>query len=52
MRIEANVSEIYISSVNGIAETGEIINIDGTGNRVADCLYCGKSHWVLTWRLY
>lgn len=28
-------AEIYISSVNGIAESGEIINIDGTGNRVA-----------------
>ena len=28
-------AEIYISSVNGISEEGEIINIDGTGNRVA-----------------
>ena len=32
-------TEIYISSVNGIAETGEIINIDGTGNRVAAICY-------------
>ena len=35
----ANASEIYISSANGLAETGEIINIDGTCNRVAATLY-------------
>ena len=26
-------------SVNGLAETGELINIDGSGNRVASTLY-------------
>ncbi len=26
---------VYISSANGVAETGELVNIDGTGNRVA-----------------
>ena len=31
----ASKAEIYISSVNGISEQGEIINIDNTGNRVA-----------------
>ncbi len=31
---KARDAEVYISS-NAIAETGEIINIDGTGNRVA-----------------
>lgn len=36
---EAVQTQIYISSVNGIAETGEIINIDGTGNRVASGLF-------------
>ena len=36
---EANASEIYITSANGLAETGEIINIDGTCNRVAASLY-------------
>lgn len=39
MRIEANAADIYISSVNGLAETGEIINIDGTCNRVAAIFY-------------
>jgi len=28
-------ADIYISSVNGISESGEIVNIDNTGNRVA-----------------
>ncbi len=41
---EAN---IYISSVNGIAETGEIINIDGTCNRVADIFYGHKKVYLL-----
>ena len=30
---------VYLSSANGLAETGEIINIDGAGNRVASTLY-------------
>ena len=28
-------AQVYISSANAIAESGEIINIDGSGNRVA-----------------
>ena len=32
-------TQVYISSVNGLAETGEMINIDGNGNRVASTLY-------------
>lgn len=36
---KARDAEIYISSVNGIAETGEIVNIDGNGNRVAETTY-------------
>ncbi len=35
-------AEVYISSVNGIAETGEIINIDGNCNRIASTLYGHK----------
>lgn len=34
-RTAAIRAEVYISSVNGISENGEIVNIDGTGNRVA-----------------
>ena len=32
-------TQVYLSSVNGLAETGELINIDGSGNRVASTLY-------------
>lgn len=33
--LEAREAEVYISGANGVSETGEIINIDGTGNRVS-----------------
>ena len=36
---EAAQTQVYLSSVNGLSETGELINIDGTGNRVASTLY-------------
>ena len=36
---KANSAQIYLSSVNGLAETGEIINIDGNGNRISSMLY-------------
>ena len=39
VRDEANAAQIYISSVNGLAETGEIINIDNNCNRVAAIFY-------------
>jgi len=38
-REEAAAAQVYISSVNGAAETGELINIDGSGNRAASTLY-------------
>ena len=37
-RALARTAEIYISSVNGLAQTGELINIDGYGNRVAETI--------------
>ena len=39
---EAAGTEVYITSANGLAETGEIINIDGTGNRVTASIYGHK----------
>ena len=35
----ATGAQVYLTSVNGAAETGELINIDGTGNRVASGLF-------------
>ena len=36
---EAAGAQVYLTSVNGAAETGELINIDGTGNRVASTVF-------------
>lgn len=36
---DAAKADVYICSANGIAATGEIINIDGTGNRVAATVF-------------
>lgn len=33
------LTDIFLTSVNGAAETGELVNIDGTGNRVAGSLF-------------
>ncbi len=38
-REDAAKAQVYLTSVNGLAETGEIVNIDGAGNRVASTLY-------------
>lgn len=44
---DAKNAEIYLSSANGIAETGEIINIDGTGNRVAAISYGHEKVYII-----
>lgn len=44
---QAAAADVYISSVNGIAETGELVNIDGTGNRVASTIYGHKSLYLI-----
>lgn len=36
---EATNAQVYITSLNGVSENGELINIDGGGNRVASSLY-------------
>ena len=35
----ANSAKVYITSANGVAETGEIVNIDGAGNRLSAACY-------------
>ena len=46
-RREAMTADMYITSVNGMAETGELINIDGNGNRVAAIVYGPESVIVI-----
>ena len=46
-RDKAAGADVYLTSANGLAETGEILNIDGTGNRVASTLYGHKKVYFL-----
>ena len=36
---EATDAQVYICSLNGVSENGELINIDGAGNRLASNLF-------------
>lgn len=47
---DAAAAQVYLSSVNGLAETGEIINIDGTGNRVASTIYGHETVYFIVGR--
>ncbi len=42
IRQKANASPNYMASANAISQTGEIVNIDGVGNRVAACSFGAK----------
>jgi len=43
-------TDVYVTSVNGLAETGEMINIDGSGNRVSATLYGHKKVYFIIGR--
>ena len=45
--MEAKSAEVYITSANGVSKTGELVNIDGTGNRVSQTLFTGKVYFVI-----
>ena len=48
---KAAVADVYILSANGIAgDTGEIISIDGTGNRVSSTLFGHKKVYFVAGR--
>lgn len=49
-RKNAMDTDIYLSSVNALAKTGEMVNIDGVGNRVASTLYGHKKVYYLIGR--
>ena len=46
-RAKANAAEIYMTSLNGVAETGELINIDGDGNRLAATTFGDKKVYFI-----
>ncbi len=41
-RLNARDAEYYICSANGVSETGELVNIDGAGNRISATLFGPK----------
>lgn len=45
---KANAAEVYISGVNAMTEGGEILNIDGNGNRLAGQVYGKKRLYLVT----
>ena len=49
-RREAQTADIYLTSVNALAETGELVNIDGAGNRVASTLFGHKKVYFVIGR--
>jgi L-lactate utilization protein LutB len=44
------LTDVYCTSLNGLAATGEIVNIDGTGNRVAATLFGHKKVYFIAGR--
>lgn len=50
VRLQAMTTDVYLTSVNGLAETGELINIDGTGNRVSSTLFGHKKVYFVVGR--
>ena len=49
-RKNAMTAEVYLSSANAMAETGEIVNIDGMGNRLASTLFGHKRLYYVVGR--
>ena len=47
IRDKANAAKVYISSANAISEDGEILNIDGNGNRLAAIVYGNKRVYIV-----
>ncbi len=45
--LNALMADVYILSANGVAETGELINIDGSGNRVAASVFGPKKVYYI-----
>ncbi|MBH1941824.1 lactate utilization protein [Mobilitalea sibirica] len=41
-------TKVFLTSVNALSETGEIVNIDGTGNRVAGALFGHEKVYFVT----
>ena len=45
--LKENSAKVFITSANAIAETGEILNIDGRGNRLAGQVFGQKKVYIV-----
>lgn len=43
----ASCSDVYLTSTNALTEKGQLVNIDGTGNRVASMIFGPKKVFVI-----
>ena len=50
VRKKAMATDVYLTSANALAESGEIVNIDGVGNRVASTLFGHKKVYFIVGR--
>lgn len=46
-REKANAAAVYLTGANAISENGEILNIDGAGNRLAAQVYGAKRLYII-----
>lgn len=46
--LKENAADVFITSANAIAETGEILNIDGRGNRLAGMVFGKKKTYIVS----
>lgn len=49
-RVRAMTTDAYVCSANAVAETGEIVNIDGMGNRIAATTFGHKRLYIIAGR--
>lgn len=49
-RVAAMQTDVYLTSANALAQTGELVNIDGAGNRVSSTLFGHKKVYFLIGR--
>jgi L-lactate utilization protein LutB len=47
VRVKASTAEVYLMSANGLSEKGEVVNIDGFGNRVASTMYGHDTVYII-----
>lgn len=47
VREKANAASVYLTGANAISEDGEILNIDGAGNRLAAQVYGSKRLYII-----